>query len=293
MKIFLKENQEEIIEGLHMDYPYVLHETDLRNTKVPWHWHEEVEFDYVVQGEMEVSTINRNYVFQGGEAFFMNSNILSQMNARNPKTPCLMESHLFHPVFLSGHFKSLFETKYISPVLQNRKIDLVRIDGETDGQKAILKKLRQAAGIQKQPKTEFQTRNLFSEIWLLLLHELENRKVEENNVKPLNQERIQNMLLFIHENYDSRITLDEIASSALISKRECLRCFQDCIHRTPFEYLQDYRLEMAEKLLKNTDLPITEIAMQTGFGNAAYFGKVFKSAIHKTPGNFRKEYRQR
>lgn len=104
---------------------------------------------------------------------------------------------------------------------------------------------------------------------------------------------MQNMLLFIHENYDSRITLEEIASSALISKRECLRCFQDCIHRTPFEYLQDYRLEMAEKLLKNTDLPITDIAMRTGFGNAAYFGKVFKSAIHKTPGNFRKECRQR
>lgn len=185
MKIFLKENREEIIEGLHMEYPYVMHEADLRNTKVPWHWHEEVEFDYVVQGEMEVSTINRNYVFQEGEGFFMNSNILSQINAKNPKTPCLIESHLFHPVFLSGHFKSLFETKYISPVLQNRKIDLVRINGKTDGQKAILKKLRRVADLQKQQNTEFQTRNLFSEIWLLLLRELENRKEEENNVKPL------------------------------------------------------------------------------------------------------------
>lgn len=77
------------------------------------------------------------------------------------------DSHLLNSTFLAGHFKSIFETKYLEPVLQNKKLDILELRGTNKNQQKILAKLRAAARLQNEPDTEFQTRNLFSEIWLL------------------------------------------------------------------------------------------------------------------------------
>lgn len=86
--------------------------------------------------------------------------------------------------------------------------------------------------------------------------------------------------------------MSDIAASAAISTRECTRCFKNTIHRTPFEYLLDYRIDMAEKLLKNTDEPVLDIALKCGFTNSAYFGKIFKKQRKTTPGAYRRDSRK-
>lgn len=101
------------------------------------------------------------------------------------------------------------------------------------------------------------------------------------------------MLTFIRQNYREKLSLEDIARSASISKSECLRCFRTGIDRTPFEYLQDYRIEMAERLLRTTDDSILDIALQTGFSNSAYFGKIFREVHGISPGIYRKEYQKR
>lgn len=285
MKIRIKENQLEAIEGLTTEYPYVLHHANLRDTKVPWHWHEELEFCYVLNGSVNVKTINKSYIFKKNEAFFINTNILCTMNSEEDG---IMDSHLFHPIFLSGHFKSIFETKYLNPILQNKQFEILEIRGENAGQQEILTKLRQMSYLQKKENTEFQTRNILSDIWVLLLQEMQNLKNSELPTNIVNQERIQTMISFIQHNYQDKISLEDIALAAAVSKRECLRCFQSCIHKTPFQYLLDYRIEIAQKLLKTTDISVIDIAMQTGFSNSAYFGKVFKENCAKTPGAYRK-----
>lgn len=288
MYIKVKTNQLEEIEGITSEYPYVMHQTNLAETRVPWHWHEELEFCYVRSGSVKLTTTNGSFLFHTGEAYFINTNILCTMERAKPDEDSYIDSHLFHSVFLSGHFHSIFETKYMEPVLKNKKLEFLAIRGENQRQKDILYRLRKIAELQNQENTEFQTRNLFSEIWLLLLEEALETEKNNSPVKLVNQERIQTMMAFIQTNFAQKISLDDIATSASIGKREALRCFQTSIHQTPFEYLLDYRIEMAEKLLKNTNLPITEIAFQTGFTNEAYFCKVFKTRNQQTPGTYRK-----
>lgn len=285
MNIKIKENQLELIEGLSTAYPYVLHHANLTDTKIPWHWHEELEFGYVQNGKIEVSTINKSYLFEKNEAFFVNTNILCSMKSIQTG---IIDSHLFHPVFLSGHFKSIFETKYLDPILQNRKLEILEIRGNTERQRKILKKLKTLTYLQKEENMQFQTRNILSEIWVLLTDEVENLQSFELPLHFTDQERIQTMISFIQQHYQDKISLADIALSAAVSKRECLRCFQHCIQKTPFQYLLDYRIEVAQKLLKTTDMPVIDIALQTGFSNSAYFGKVFKEFSNKTPGAYRK-----
>lgn len=293
MEIRVRGNQLEEIEGLYADYPYVYHYADLKVTDIPWHWHEELEFDYVVSGKVKLVTANKSCEFGKNEAFFINSNVLCTMENVNGSEPAVLDSHLFHPIFLGGHFKSRFSTKYLDPVLQNKNLDILEIRGGTGRQREILTKLKQAAYMQKTEDTEFQTRNIFSDIWLLILEEIKEVESRQMPVKQISQDRIQTMMSFIQQNYQNKVSLADIALSAAVSKRECLRCFQQCISTTPYEYLMDYRTEMAARLLKTTDAPVTWVAEQTGFSNSAYFGKIFKKAKGLTPGEYRKKNTQR
>ena len=289
MEIKINKNQAEEIEGLTVEYPYVLHRAELGSTKIPWHWHEEVEFVYVRDGSMRLLTAGQERSFEKGEGFFINTNVLCSMENQDH---CQIDSHLLNSTFLAGHFKSIFETKYLEPVLQNKKLDILELRGTNENQQKILAKLRTAARLQNEPDTEFQTRNLFSEIWLLLGKEIALLNYGERPVQTLRQERLVQMLAFIHHHYPNKLSLEEIAGAASVGKREALRCFQACMQKTPFEYLMEYRIEMSKKLLKDSEETVMEIAMATGFSSAAYYGKVFREACGMTPGAYRKESRR-
>lgn len=292
MKIKVMGNQLEEIEGIYPDYPYVMHRADVAYTKVPWHWHEEIEIGWIEEGSVEVITANGSYLFRAGEAFFMNTNILCTMKLGEKERHGVIVSHIFHPVLLSGHFKSVYEMKYLEPVLKNKKIELLEIRGEGPRQREMLRKLRRLLLLQGQEDTEFQTRSLLSELWLLFIEEIREQEEKGIPVKLVNQERMQTMMAFIRQHYAEKISLEEIAASAQVSKRECLRCFRQVMQKTPFAYLMEYRIEAAEKLLDTTDKPITEIALENGFSSSAYFGKVYKELRGMTAREYRKRKKE-
>lgn len=288
MELIIRSNHMQEVEGISAEYPYVLNRADGKETRVPWHWHEEVEFSYVVRGSLRVTVSGHSYTFREREGFYINSNILHTMEPEDPEVGVLWNSYMFHPVFLGSHYKSVFDTKYMAPVLTNKNYELAAFRDENANQQKILELLRQAAQQQAQPFCEFRIRNLFSEIWILLMQELKDMEDNAKLAKPISQERIQTMLAFIHRHYHEKLTLEQIAGAAIIGKRECLRCFQTCIQKTPFEYLMDYRVQMAEKLLRTTGMSVTDIALQTGFSNSAYFTKVFRHLRGVSPSQYRK-----
>ena len=285
MKLRILNDQREEIEGLYNEYPYAFHHVDLSKTTIPWHWHEELEFCYVQSGSVKVATAGQSQTFQKGEGFYINGNVLTSMT---DAADCVIDSHLFHPVFLGGHFKSVYETKYLNPVIRTKNLDMLPIRGETQARKQLLQKLRQLSQLQSRQDVELQTRNLLSEIWLLLLEELKNTQLKSSPAK--NQDRILTMLAFIQENYAKKLTLQEIADASAVSTRECLRCFRMSIRQSPMEYLVEYRIQAAARLLETTNLSVTEIAMRTGWGSNSYFTKMFRRICGKTPNAHRKEY---
>ncbi|MBQ6798554.1 MAG: AraC family transcriptional regulator [Oscillospiraceae bacterium] len=288
MELIIRSNNMQEVEGVTAEYPYVLNRADSASIRVPWHWHEEVEFSYVRRGTLRVAVSGHSYEFGEGEGFFLNSNILHTMDAADPQAGVLWDSHMFHPTFLGGQYRSIFDTKYLSPITKNKKFELVEFRGENEAQREILRLMREAADAQEDEFAEFRTRSLFSEVWLHLMRELRDPEAQAKLPKPISQERIQTMLEYIHRHFSEKLTLEQIAASAIISGRECLRCFQSCIHKTPFEYLLDYRVQVAERLLRTTDLSITEIALQTGFSDSAYFSRQFRELRKMSPSQYRK-----
>ena len=287
MELVIRGNRMQEVEGVTAEYPYVLNRADSSRMRVPWHWHEEVEFTLVRQGVLRVTLSGKRFEFGEGEGFFLNTNILHTMESADGDQPVLWDSHMLHPMLLGGSYKSVFDQKYMAPILKNRKFELAEFRPGQQRQQEILELLERVAQAQGQIFAEFQTRNLFSEIWLLLLREMEDLEQHAELPKPVSQERIRIMLEYIHQHYAEKVTLEQIAGAALVSKRECLRCFQSCIEKTPFAYLLDYRVQMAEKLLRTTDRSMTEIAMDTGFSASAYFSKTFRELRGMSPSQYR------
>ncbi len=280
-------NQVEIIEGMTIEYPYCLHKRDLTNFVIPWHWHEELELGYIQEGISKIVTLGAEYTIRQGDGFFVNSNVMCMKQNASSGIQTIEINHIFHPVFLGGHFKSRFETKYLNPIINNRQIEVHVIRRGHVTANLILKNLYHLKELQNETDSEFQTRNILSETWSLLIKELWENPDNQVITGTEQTNRLRNMIAFINQHYSEKVTLSEISKTAGVSEREAARCFKKNIGQSPMEYLINYRLNQSKKLLLETDMTITDICQQCGFSDSAYFGKVFRKTYGMTPSKYR------
>lgn len=291
MESFLiDENQVEQIEGMTTEYPYCLHKRDLTDFIIPWHWHEELELGYIQEGTSKIVTVGAEYIVHQGEGFFINSDVMDMKKNAAPGERVLEINHIFHPVFLSGHFKSRFEKKYLTPIINDRRIEVHIIRRGQQISDKILGNLCRLKELQSHENMEFQTRNILSETWLLLLEDIRINYKTDNTLKVEQPDRIRSMLSFIHNHYKDKITIAQIADAVGISEREVMRSFRKRLNQSPIEYLISYRLNEAKKMLLNNELSITEICYECGFSDSSYFGKVFRKAYGLTPREYRSHH---
>ncbi len=92
---------------------------------------------------------------------------------------------------------------------------------------------------------------------------------------------------YMETHFAEDINFDSILNISHYSQRHFIRLFSSIYNTTPQRYLTNIRLRHACKLLRETSLPITEIALRTGFGDANYFSRAFKKSLDITPSQFR------
>lgn len=105
-----------------------------------------------------------------------------------------------------------------------------------------------------------------------------------NNVR---SEYILESMLYMHENFARAITIDEVARHVGLNRTYFSTQFKKQVTATPIDYLNAYRIGEAVKMLKETNLSISEIGKRTGFENPVSFYLGFKKRIGCSP----KEYR--
>lgn len=93
--------------------------------------------------------------------------------------------------------------------------------------------------------------------------------------------------LYMQKHYAKKLTVSSIARSIGLSKSYFQHKFTEQNGVSPIQYLNDYRVERAAELLKNTDLTMSEIAVICGFGSVAMFIRHFTRVKSVTPTTFR------
>jgi AraC-like DNA-binding protein len=102
-------------------------------------------------------------------------------------------------------------------------------------------------------------------------------------------DNINRLFNYINENYTSPITLAGAAKIACKSESAFCRFFKQISGTTFMEHVNDLRVSLACRLLRETDKPITEICFEAGFSNIANFNRQFKKRKNQSPRQYRSE----
>ncbi|MDR1801015.1 MAG: AraC family transcriptional regulator [Lachnospiraceae bacterium] len=100
--------------------------------------------------------------------------------------------------------------------------------------------------------------------------------------------QLKQVLEHMESTYMHPVTLEELAASVKMSPKYFCRFFKEMTHRTPMDYLNNYRVERACFQLITTNSSITDVAYATGFNDLSYFIKTFKRYKGTTPKKYLK-----
>lgn len=106
------------------------------------------------------------------------------------------------------------------------------------------------------------------------------------------QRLIRRAMGFIHAHYAEPLTREQIASHVHFSPDYLTDCFRREQGVTPMVYLNRYRIYQARKLLEDSDLTITQVALAVGFSEGAHFTRTFRREVGMTPRAYRRSKRR-
>lgn len=287
-KILTDQSMMELVPHGSSTFPFQYYYEDVGkfdNRCIDWHWHKEFELVSVTEGLLQCSVGNINHILEAGDGIFINSGIIHRFLSAGT---AVIPNVLFASDFIAPENSSIHE-KYMLPFLTSGISHFV-LKRNSPWQRDVLSILSKLYCLCEAPGPawELEAHILACQVWKSLFeHRQEFPTMENTGISRISQARFKGMTCFIEENYREKITLEDIAQSVGVSKREALRCFQCSVPLSPMEYLNKYRLQQAWKLLIHTDRSITDIAEHTGFESTGYFDRLFKREFHTTPRKHR------
>ena len=99
--------------------------------------------------------------------------------------------------------------------------------------------------------------------------------------------RMQKILLYIMNNYQNTITLEEMAKLVGLDKSSFCIFFKKMTGKTFFTYLTEYRIESSCQMITKTNMTIAEICFSSGFKDVPYYNRVFKKIKNIRPTEYR------
>lgn len=122
------------------------------------------------------------------------------------------------------------------------------------------------------------------EPWQHKLHDTapEYKKTESCEVEFVKQ--------YIWENIDKHISLNHLAGLVYLNPTYLSRVFKNITGKTIIEYVTLVRIEKSQKMLRETNLKVQDIALAIGIDSAIYFGRVYKKETGLTPQEYRSRF---
>ena len=133
------------------------------------------------------------------------------------------------------------------------------------------------------PMSEELAVNALEEIILLL--SMYQREKEQAVL----DQRIQEVVQFLMQNYAQKIQLKDLAQKVCLSPSRLTHLFKEQVGRSITDILQKHRLKQAARLLLSTNKSVLEICTEVGFNSPAFFTRKFMSFYGTSPGMYRKQ----
>jgi len=112
------------------------------------------------------------------------------------------------------------------------------------------------------------------------------------SVRNYDHQRINTVYQFVRNNYQEKVTLEQIASEVHMSEEAFSRFFSKMMNKPFFTFLNEYRTNVACQLLIETDLPVSDVAMASGYETLPFFYRQFGKFKKLSPKKYRDNFRR-
>ncbi|MEZ4874724.1 MAG: AraC family transcriptional regulator [Flavobacteriaceae bacterium] len=257
------------------------------NTENPasWHYHPEMELVYVNGGNGKRHIGNHISYYNDGDLIFIGAHL-----PHFGFTDCLTKNKSEVGIqvredFLGPHFFEAPELKQIKQLLNRSKQGIV-FHGNTKEEvgpkiEALLE------------QSSFERLVSFLNILQELAESEEYTVLNVENVqlesRPQDTERLDTIYSFVSTQFTRPIALEEIADKVSMTEQAFSRYFKNKTGKTFTQFVNEYRLVHACKLLAEKHLSITDVCFECGFNNFSHFNKKFKEFTGKNPSQYRNE----
>ena len=255
-----------------------------RSFQIPVHWHDELEIIYVKSGFLTVSISGENYIGIPGDAFVVSPGNLHFMGSQTGTVDYF--TFLFPVEYISFCINDMLDDKLIEPLNSGHLMISPEIKDTVKEQCEQLARVYAAEIDKSESKITSQIRKKI--ILLQFIHELWKKGfIVENDTTGRNTVE-KEMVSYIQQNYMGKILLREFGEQFHLSEKYISRYFKEHFHITLSQYVTYLRLEHAKQMLQETDISVTEVAMQSGYQNISYFIRSFKKTYGVSPLKYRK-----
>ncbi|PFI85460.1 AraC family transcriptional regulator [Priestia megaterium] len=249
------------------------------------HFHDGYEIYYMFKGERFYFIKDRTYHVRAGDLVLINMyDMHKTTEAYSPSHERLLIN--FRPDYIqtmtNGMEEKFYEIFQTFPVLRLN----VREQGSLE---SILRKMIKEY---EDKKEGYQTylKLLLVELLLYIY-----RHIKKNKIKPMEyhnslHEKVSEIVRYINNHYMDLLTLHSLSKQFHISPYYLSRIYKKGTGFSFVEYLNQVRINEAQKLLKTTSLSVTSIAEKVGYENPTHFGRVFKKVTGISPLKYRKTF---
>ncbi|MBI9011595.1 MAG: AraC family transcriptional regulator [Clostridiales bacterium] len=250
----------------------------------PYHWHEEIEILFVLEGSLEIRVSKKPYHLNEGDLFIVNKN----------------ELHFIKSTLASGNTQLLalqFEDSYFKKyglVLTDKKFQMCLNDDTQNRSdhyqiKNILAKMMNQV-LNKEPYYNLRLEQLLLDLVILLMSQYQQK--DESKEESVSDDKLLEILEYINEICtDASKNVKDIADHFYFSSQYLSRYFKSQVGISVKKFLDHLRLNKSLFALKTSDERILDIALKYGFPDSKAYYRVFKEVFDITPKEYRDQHK--
>jgi AraC family transcriptional activator of pobA len=248
-------------------------------------WHEQLEIKYMISGTAEITCGPKIFIAEAGDIVLINPCERHAIRAPYGTDP------IYH-ILMADATLGLGDTVKKLKEIADGTIRFNNLISENNEVKEILLSLFR----------ELQTKDSVYELYsfgcaaqlfaALIRSELAPEQTALSDAVRLYAERLEPAFRLISTDYPLEITLENLADVCGISRYYFCRLYKIVTGKTAMSYINEFRINKAELLLRSTDMPISEITAAVGMPDECYFSRCFKRHKGIPPSSCRNKARK-
>ncbi len=256
------------------------------------HWHEHFEIIVMRQGSALFHIDSRPYVANAGDVLIIPGGGLHVGYALRYEE-VIFDCLVFNASLFNDWVHDPVHTQYVAPYLEGRfqfPVKPVEHDEQFQAYHPMLQQVIDEI-YAKRPAYQLIAKSQLHALFTLLSRMFLPQQTAGKGNEPYsaNRDRFKGLIRIIETNFESKLTVEQAAAKVNLNPYHFCKLFKKLTGRTFIEYVNVSRMNEAERLLRDTDLSVTEIAGKVGCDNPNYFTKLYKQYKGTTPSQTRRK----